>query len=329
MSDPVEELLFSNTDQVVLKSEEAEDTPIFEGSSTALTNLKIMIWLIAVVLLLAPLINLQGVRTNWPIVSAVCAAALGMAICVQLIPDRSFVRLYRNKIEWRRWGEAMETADYSIRMARSDMRIVIENSEGKLIGLLPQLAKADVIDLLAVSINLGVPIKLPSEKSWLQASLGIFTYETYQINWLRIAAMTLPGVGFFGALSIAFVTSLPVSIWILPLPVSLIVAFVLGKTAKKLTSRNRFEISGSTIKKVGSGKTVWSVDVSEIRHIGFAAQSDICRFVLVTHYGRRYTLPSAWNVVLPFALWRRLKLVKDEEMQAELEKPISFKKTGL
>lgn len=329
VSDPVEELLFSTTGQSVLKSEEAEDTPVFECQSPALTNIKVLIWSISLLLFIVPLVNLLGAFSNWPLVSAVAAAALGIAICVQLVPNRSFVKVYRDRIEWRAWGEMMESQIDSVRLPSGDSRIVLEDSQGKQIGILPFLHKADTISILAALHNMGHAPKLPSGKTWLVPSLNCFTYETYQINWLRIFAMALVGFGPLVSLSLVILAALPVGFWILPIPISFALSFILGRTASKQTSRNRYEFTANIVKKFKSGQEAWSVDLEDVRHVGFAAQLDSSQFVLVTNYGRRYLLPPAWNVVLPFVVWRGLKLIKDEEMQAELEKPISFKKTGL
>lgn len=328
-NDPVDKLLTSKTAIKSLRQDEKQESPIFECVGSEYNMYKVLAWSLPVLIVLASLFLFRASLTSAIFWLISCSIAFAIAIRVQVLKNKSYVKIFDDRIEWCVRGQVLTSSIYSARLPRSHSRIVIEDVEGKQLGILPDVLKADTISILAALSNLGRSPKLPSEKTWLAPTLKTFTYETYQINWLRIIAMTLVGFGPLVSLSLAFLTALPVWFWILPLPIALILSFILGRAAAKLTSRNRYEFTASSVKKFKSGQEIWSVDLDEVRHVGFAALVDSCQFVLVTHYGRKYLLPPAWNVVLPFAVWRGLKLVKDEEMQAELVKPISFKRSGL
>lgn len=325
-SDAVGKLLRSTAETDFILAEQKTQRLILECFGSVMNSIKVAAWCPAILVFAAPLINFQLVLSYWIVWLAGGLTTVGIGLAVQKLPNRSYVKLFADRIEWRLGDNMMAASDYSLRYEGDLSKLLIEDSGEKHVGALPVLVKSDRLKLLAHANSLGRSIQLP--KSWLQAFDEVYKYETYQINLLRIISMVLPVAGLIGAAGLFFVPTIFSPFWALAIPLSLICAALLGRFAKNVAGRNRYEFSEEDISKVVSGRTTWSVLLSEVQHIGFAAHGDICRFTLVTHYGRKYSLPSDWSVVLPFAVWRGLKLVKDEEMQAEMEKPISFKRSG-
>ena len=329
LSDPVEDLLLYSTDSDAFEFDEEREFPIFEGFGTALAAYKSIVWCFVALFLLVPIVFMQKVISDWTIFGAICASITGGALVFTLVRDPSYVRVYKDRIEWRNWGRIFEASEYSVRFERIEGRVLIRDLDGTLVGKLPQIYPSNVIELLVSLHNLGISISLPQRGPWASFSKAQYIYDSNPINLASMLVMLIPALGIFGSLSLALIPSALTNLWPWPIPISLALAVIVHKSTKRQAPSNRYEFSRNQVSKVKSGKTIWTVLIGDVRHIGFAAHGDSCQFVLVTHYGRKYSLPSSWKVALPFAIWQDIKLVHDEEIQAQMEKPINFKRIGL
>lgn len=319
LSDPVHDLLLFRTDSDETVLDEESELPIFEGFGTALAAYKAIVWCIVALFLFVAWGLTQTANFDRPTFAIVCAAAVGGALVFTLVQDRSYVRLYKDRIEWRNWSRSMEAHEYSVRLDSIHGRILVQDLSGQLIGKLPQVLPVNLFEIVVSLHNMGKQISLPSTAVNASLAKGHYILESNPLKLTSMFIMLLPALGIFGALSLFLLPSVFSPLWPLALPLSILFALLLHKVTKNKVGRSRYEFSKERVSKIKAGQTVWTVELKDVKHLGLTGYGDDCKFALVTHYGRRYSLPGTWSVALPFAIYQNFKIVREEEVLAGLK----------
>lgn len=319
LSDPVEDIHLWPIDFDVSEFGEEPDLPICESFGTGMATYKWTVWVLIILLLVVPFGFMQKSISDLPVFAAVCTIVVGGALVFSLVQDRSYVRLYKDRIEWRNWSRSMEAHEYSVRLDSIHGRILVQDLSGQLIGKLPQVLPVNLFEIVVSLHNMGKQISLPSTAVNASLAKGHYILESNPLKLTSMFIMLLPALGIFGALSLFLLPSVFSPLWPLALPLSILFALLLHKVTKNKVGRSRYEFSKERVSKIKAGQTVWTVELKDVKHLGLTGYGDDCKFALVTHYGRRYSLPGTWSVALPFAIYQNFKIVREEEVLAGLK----------
>jgi hypothetical protein len=293
--------------------EKSEDEPVFYCKGDFVRNLKLVAWIIAALLILAiwtSSVFLSFFRyvsggTSWILTAIVIACALLM----QLKKEKTWVKVFRNRIEWsspslKRLTIMQRSAyfPYSIQIWAGIDLPVVKSPMGNVVGRLPMLQWADLIGLVSVAQRLEIPVSFNVLRPFNQGNDGCVFAELTPFSPMKLLAIFLPLLGI--AVTIFLSRSRDISGLISVVPIvlfSLISVLIQIYLYAKRKGRTGILFGRDTITRIKSDEVIWSLTAGDIRYFEYKATAVFVQIFAVTQYGRRHEIKMAPYEALRFS----------------------------
>lgn len=294
--------------------EKAADEPVFECKGDFIRNLKVATWTIAGLFILcfwlgSFALTFIGYRSD-SFSMTMSAIALACAIAMQFKKEKSWVKVYSDRIEW-----SSQTLDqlalkqgsvdspYAIHVWAGFVGPAIKSPDGKLLGRLPMLQWADLIRLVAAARKRNIPVAINVFRPFNQQKDGYLFAEANHFTPLRLFALALPFLGVAWTFSLFRSEETPLTIALLPMIVGIMVSLPIQLYLTfRRKGRTGLLFGKDVIFRIKSDEVIWSLTASDIRHFEYKANMFFLQVFAVTQYGRRHEINMAPSEALRFAV---------------------------
>ncbi len=311
--------------------EKSEDEPVFQCKGDELRLVKMTTWMIAITLILAMWMAVFYIPFlfSLPLSTLIMISCLilGCAVAMQLKKEKSWIKMYKDRIEWSSFliekqvvVENAAEAPFLIEVGMVFNRSTIKKLDGTVIGQLPAIYAGNFFKLVATAQKMSIPIAINIVRLFGLAEDGRVYVPIMFFDFKRILATMLPLVG------IAIMLLLPQDTWMKPLVSGLIVLFFcLISVALQISfyskrkGRTGLLYGTETVTRIKKDEVIWSLSAHDLRCLAVHADFFRIRVQAVTQYGRRHDLGVSGLDALKFALANNIPIVTEDKPAPESE----------
>lgn len=309
--------------------EKSEDEPVFQCKGDELSLVKMTTWMTAITLISAMWLVVVFVPFlfNLPLATLIIVSALilSCAIAMQLKKEKSWIKVYKDRIEWSSFSierkavvENSAELPYLMEVGMVFNRLTIKNLDGTVLGRLPADYATNFFKLLATAQKMNIPVVVNIAQLFGLAADGRVFVPIRPFDFKRILATTLPFVG------IMIMWLIPQDTWMKPLVSGLVVLFFcLISVALQISlyskrrGRTGLLYGAETVTRVKKDEVIWSLSAQDLRCLAVQASYSRISVQAVTQYGRKHDLGVSGLHALKFALANNIPIVTEGEPGTE------------
>lgn len=311
--------------------EKSEDEPVFQCKGDELRLAKMTTWMISITLIAAMWLaaTFLAFLFNLPLSTLIIVSALilGCAVAMQLKKEKSWIKVYKDRIEWSSFlierqatVENLAESPYLIEVGVFLNSPTVKTSDGRVLGKLPATFSDNFVNLLASLQKLNIPVEINLFQLYQPAANGQGFAPIRPFDFKRIVAMMLPFVG------IVLMLQLPRDTWMKPLLSGIIVLFfslasIVLQVSLHSNRKNKtgliYEVDA--ISRVNRDDVIWRLNAADLRSIIVKSNAFAVRAEAVTFYGRRHDLGTSALHALKFALANSIPIVSEEQLAVDRE----------
>ena len=293
--------------------DKSEDEPLFQCKGDLVRSLKVVVWIIAVLFILflwlgsflQPFFRYGSADTSWILTAIVLACALVM----QFKKERTWVKVFRNRIEWsspslERLTTRQGSAEFpfSIQIWAGIGLPAVKSPMGNVVGRLPMLQWADLIGLVSVAQRLKIPVSFNVLRPFNQGNDGCVFAELTPFSPPKLLAIFLPLLGIVVTIFLSRSSDISWLITVAPVVVFSLMSVVMQiYLYAKRKGRTGLLFGRDTITRIKSDEIIWSLTAEDIRYFEYKATAGFVQIFAVSQYGRRHEIKMAPFEALRFS----------------------------
>lgn len=305
--------------------EKSEDEPVFQCKGDFIRSFKVATWIVAALFILcfwlgSFVLTFFGYRSD-SFSMILIAIVLACAVALQFIKERSWIKVYTDRIEWLSQSldqpalkQGIVNAPYGIHVWAGFVGPAIKSLDGKLLGRLPLLQWADLVRLVATARKVGISVVINVFRPFNQQKDGFLFVESNHFTPLRLLAIVLPFLGVAWTFSLARSEEELLIVILLPMIVGIMVSIPTQVyLAFRRKRRTGLLFGKDVIFRIKSDEVIWSLTANDIRHFEYVATMFFVQIFAVTQYGRRHEIKMAPYEALRFSFENGIPFIQRGE----------------